>query len=221
MSKGSLLATCAAVTCVGIWVGLAGASAKVTNLSCNGTFHAGGTYDNIDVPAGAVCSLDGQTVNNNVTIEGQLIGSDLTVHGDVLSNKGQVVQIDTSTIDGDVTLKKLHGAPVDVDPVALEDLDVGGNETVQKSTGGTGDYTIATNTVHGNVNFKGNHIAGDAAVVDQTVDHDMTVSNNDGGGTKETDANHVTGKLKCHGNLGPFESHGNVAGHFKGGQCHP
>jgi hypothetical protein len=172
------------------------------------------------VPAGASCHLDGQTVNNNVTIEGQLIGSDLTVHGDVLSNKGQVVQIDTSTIDGDVTLKKLHSAPVDVDPVALEDLTVGGNVTLSKSTGGTGDYTIATNTVHGNVDIKSNHIAGDAAIVDQTVDHNMTVSNNDGGATKETDANHVTGNLKCHNNTGPFESHGNVAAHIKGGQCH-
>jgi hypothetical protein len=208
-------AVCAALVFAAVAQG--NAKGVRANLSCNGTEN-GQTFDNVDVPAGAVCNLNNDTILGDITVEGQLYGSVLDVGGSVTSFEGEVVQIDSSTIANNLKLRWLDGAPVSEDPVAIFDNDIGGSFWVKNSRGGTGEFQAASNTVSQDVVINKNMMDGNSTFADLSVTGDMTVYKNKGSGLKEVDANDVGGTLSCKQNKEPFESSGNTAGSIEG-QC--
>jgi len=195
-----------------------GAGARSSAFSCNGTFN-NQTFADVDVPASAVCRMSNDTVTGTITVEGQLFASTLDVGGDLLSDGGKVVQIDSSTIDGNLKVKNLHGAPADQDAVSIVINTIHGFLGVSFNKGGTGDFLVSSNTVDLTENVSFNTIAGDLAVAAETVTQKMKVNSNTGAGTKEVDGNTSSTLITCTSNAPPFESHGNSAPTVSG-QCH-
>jgi len=217
---GRLLLLLGAVGCCAAAIVATGAGARsAATFSCNGTFNDQ-TFKNVDVPSAAVCRLDTDTITGMVTVEGQLYASSLDVGGDVLALGGKVMQIDSSTIGGDLKAKNLSGAPSDQDAVAIVINEVHGNLIVKYNRGGTGDFLVSTDTVHGKENVSFNQIPGDLAVTAEDVrGGDLDVTYNTGVGTKEVDGNTSSTLIACNHNDSPFESHGNSAPRVSG-QCH-
>jgi hypothetical protein len=207
-------------------LGLGSASAGPgSTFFCNTTVSGTAAFNNVDVPSGAICAFDGTTSNHthisgNLTVEGRLVqATNVQLDGNLVAEKAQVVAMDNSTVNGDTTLHKLKNAPSNLDPVDLEDNTFNGSLTVTKSRGGTGDFTISTNTVNGDENDNQNKIAGDLSISAETVNGNLTIKGNTGSGTKEFDGNSVNGTLTCQKNKAPVESHANTATVFSGGQC--
>jgi hypothetical protein len=190
--------------------GAASAVAAASDLTCNGTYTRM-TLGNVTVPADAVCRLDSDALNGNITVSGQLYASSLDVSGNLSSQGGKVVQIDSSTIGGNVNVANLHDGPASQDSLSVEINDIGGNLVAQSNTSPTGDMLVSTNTVHGNEVEVFNTVSGDLAIVAETVSGNMAVFRNAGVGAKEVDANSVGNILLCLGNQAPFEAHGNAA----------
>jgi hypothetical protein len=215
--RGLLLGLGLAGCCVAAVIA-SGAGAKSTIFKCNGTFNHQ-TFGAVDVPANAVCRMQNDTINGSVTVEGQLFASVLDVSGDVSSDGGKVVQIDSSTISGDMKLKNMTGAPSNEDAVSIVINVIQGKLKIKNDSGGTGDFLTSTNTVHDKEKVSGNVIPGDLAVTAEQVDGDLIVNANTGGGTKEVDGNTSGTLISCNNNQNPFESHGNNAPTVSG-QCH-
>jgi hypothetical protein len=205
--------SCVAVTAFG--AGSAGALPP-PDLTCAGTFNSS-TYNNVNVPSGAVCNMQSDTILGNVTIDGQIYASSLTIAGSVSSLGGKVVQIDSSSIGGNFIVMHTKGGPSNQDSVSIQDNTIDGNLTVFKAfSSATGDELISSNTVHGNETEDHNRVSGDLAITAESVSGDMTVIRSKGLGTKEVDGNSVTGTLTCDKNKSPFEAHGNTAAHVNG-----
>jgi hypothetical protein len=185
-------------------------SAPPPNLVCNGTFN-NQTYSNVSVPSGSVCHLDSDTVTGNITVSGQIYASSLTVGGTVSSDGGQVVQIDSSTVGGDFSVKNLGNGPANQDSVSIVINTIGGNLIVQHNSSPTGDELVSTNTVHKNEIDASNQISGDLAITAETVAGSMVVFRNSGPGTKEVDGNTISNTLLCLQNQAPFEASDNKA----------
>src|SRR5689334_22567179 len=143
---------CAAVLATGV-----GARSSAT-FSCNGTFN-NQTYTDVDVPSSAVCNLNTVTVTGGITVEGQLFASSLDVGGDLLSEGGKLVQIDSSTIGGNLKLKHLAGAPSNQDVVSVVINTIHGKLVVKRTSGGTGDFLVSSNTVDLKENVSFNQIS--------------------------------------------------------------
>ncbi len=138
---------------------------------CAGSMGAVTVDDNLRVPDGATCDLDGTVVKGNILIEANatLNASMVTVEGNVQTDDGDAAEVTVvdSVVDGDVQIF----------------------DSVAASTSGT--------RVGGNVQYEGNE--GVLAVLSSDVDGDVQVFDNDGG-SKEIRGNTIGGNLQCEGN---------------------
>ena len=143
------------------------------------------TVENVYVPPGANCTLDGTTVTGNIKVESgaSLTARHVTVLGNVQADGASVVEVlASSSIGGSIQIKQGGSAWVEnvsvTGDIQFESNNgilsaagnqVGGNIQVFQNGGGP---TIANNTVNGNLQCKGNHSA-------------PTGGNNTVGGNKE------------------------------------
>ena len=169
---------------------LATATGARADEVCAGSLGAVTVDDNLVVPDGATCDLDGTVVKGNILIEpnATLRASMITVEGNIQTDDGGAAEVTVvdSLVDGDVQVF----------------------DSVAASTSGT--------RVGGNVQYEGND--GDLAVLSSEVDGDVQVFDNDGG-TKVIRANIIGGNLQCEGNDPIPHGGDNSVGGDAEGQC--
>jgi hypothetical protein len=220
-SKGYFLL--AAVTVAAALTVPAGASAKGLYV-CDGpigvidgfpaTYYPSTIDANVDVPAGATCSMFLATVTGNVTVEGSLFGTANTFEKNVVVDGGVVgfpvcfslicPPRGPTNIAGNFTAFNPAGLTLDV-------TDVAGNTTVDSGTG----YTeVAFSTVSGQLSFSNN--SGFIPLFASNVGKNLQFSGNTGGITIGFVT--VAGNLSCDSN-GPVPALSNVTASKEDGQC--
>jgi hypothetical protein len=139
--------------------------------SCRGTLGAV-TVDNLRVPAGATCTLNGTNVKGTVKVErnAKLVASGIRVVGNVQAENARSVKVNGgSRVGGSVQVKQGGGASVthstiagdiqydsNVAALTASSNRVGGSIQVIKNTGGV---TLSSNRVDGNLQCKENRPA--------------------------------------------------------------
>jgi hypothetical protein len=167
ITAGRLAVLCAAV---GV-TALVPATAQAEETTCRGTIGAQ-TVDNLRVPDGAACTLNGTRVQGTVKVESAatLRAKDVRVIGNVQGENAQRVNVvEGSKVGGSVqvvqgTFAKVKESRVKADILYDENTGrvsalsnrVGGNIQAFKNTGGV---EIATNRVDGNLQCKENEPA--------------------------------------------------------------
>jgi hypothetical protein len=158
----------AAAMIIGFTLALAPGVAQAEERVCRGTIGAR-TVDNLRVPQGASCTLNGTTVKGTVKVERQarLVANDARVIGNVQAeNARRVVVRDGSRIGGSVQIVQGGAARVarsnvngdilyDENNLALRVLrnEVGGDVQAFQNTGGV---EIRGNRIDGNLQCKAN-----------------------------------------------------------------
>lgn len=182
------------------------ASADVT---CTGTIGAQTIDDNVVVPSGASCTLDGTTVEGNVLIGpgASLTARDATVDGNIqdddndaghvaVSNsrvvgnvqleQGASAAVTGNAIDGDLQLEANRGA------LRADANDIGGNLQANQNTGG---LTINGNTIDGNLQCQANDPAPTGSGNTVRGDAEDQCANLTGGGGGGPGTARQTGRL--------------------------
>jgi hypothetical protein len=142
--------------------------AKALPGSCRGTIGAT-SVEEVDVPVGATCTLDGTTVAGNVTIEGggTLVARNISVDGDVQAEGALVVNVTgRSTIGGNFQIEDggsstITGARIDGDlkwesqsgRLEARGNAIGGNLEADDNGGG---LTLSGNVLGGDLQCEGN-----------------------------------------------------------------
>ncbi len=162
----------------------------MADVVCSGTIGAMPIDDNIAVPGGATCVLDGTVVDGNVLVapNATLRATDVDVSGNIQTDDGGASEVTvlSSVVDGDIQVF----------------------DSSRANVGGT--------TVGGNIQLEGND--DDLVVTANQVDGDVQLFGNDGG-TKRITGNTIGGNLQCTGN-DPVPTGGdNVVQGNAEGQC--
>jgi hypothetical protein len=187
-----------------------------------------GDFENVVVPAGAVCFLRFSTVSGNV-----LLGAGsktFIVQSEVAGNVGgtdaEILQLNTAEVGGN--LEVVGGSVDDIQPFSFDVAICRGTKIAGNANfSGTTDIVVYStsacggngpNMIGGNFNVSGNHVR--VIVRDTNVGGTMSVKDNVVTGEFSIDHNVVTGKLACSGNVAPIVVGGpNTAAKFTGGQC--
>jgi hypothetical protein len=131
--------------------GSGGGGGPTSAEACHGTLGSE-TVENVNVPSGATCTLDGTRVQGNVFVRAdarlvslgaRVIGniqaenarsvevrSGTVVGGNIQVNQGDASSIIRANVDGDIQLEQNYG------PQVVEDTGVGGNMQVNQNSGG-------------------------------------------------------------------------------------
>ncbi|MGL5851687.1 MAG: hypothetical protein ACRCZD_12990, partial [Phycicoccus sp.] len=119
---------------------------------CRGSIGAT-TLDNIRVPTGATCTLDGTVLNGTLKVErgGTLYAGGIRVNGNLQAEGHRLVRVYTSRVGGSVQL--VQGGTVDV-----RGTTVTGDVQLFSNTTGRVSY-LAANRIDGNLQCKGNRPA--------------------------------------------------------------
>jgi hypothetical protein len=164
---GSTRKLCTAVVCAALGAAALPAAAAAEETDCVGTAPA--TVDNLRVPEGAVCTLNGTIVEGTIKVEtdATLDARFVRVVGNVQGENAERVMLTSSEIGGQVQVKQGGGAEVtesritgdiqldqnDGEPQRVADNDVNGSVQVMKNVGGV---EISTNIIDGNLQCKEN-----------------------------------------------------------------
>lgn len=156
---------------VSIVIGLAWATttdALANDLQCTGTV-TGGIYENLEVPIGATCVLNGTRVDGNIFVRtgAALQASDIEVEGNIQAEGAAVVTVNNnSTVGGNIQLKQ--GGSSFLDQVIVEgDIQLESNSQPQ---------SVTRNTVGGNIQIVQN--TGGAAIFDNRIDGNLQCKQN-------------------------------------------
>ncbi|MGL5865191.1 MAG: hypothetical protein ACRCYX_04855 [Dermatophilaceae bacterium] len=136
---------------VGSAVALAPTAAAEERV-CRGSIGAV-TLDDIRVPTGATCTLNGTALNGTLKVErgGTLYASRVRVNGNIQAEGHRLVRVYTSQVGGSVQL--VQGGTVDVRSTAIKG-------DAQLFSNATGRVTyLASNRVDGNLQCKDNQPA--------------------------------------------------------------
>lgn len=197
-----------------------------------------GVHDNVVVPPGASCVLNGATVRGNVIAlaDSKLAVTFSTVHGNVEGRRADSVVVSDSTVRENVTI--VEGGPAagpvlggiactavtNVCEAAVFRSTVRGNVHIEKVVGSVRVGSILIPTLgapvpNGNVQVEDNVIpAGeDLVVANNTVAQNIQVYKNTGPGNKTVSVNSGAA-IQCFDNPLPFVGGPNGAGK-KEGQC--
>jgi hypothetical protein len=108
------------------------------------------SVDDIRVPTGATCTLNGTRVDGNVTVESgaTLFAVSVDVDGNIDADRASLVVVEAgSYVDGNIDISRSG-------TVVVDSSQVGGNLKAEANTGGV---TISNNTIHGNLQCKDNN----------------------------------------------------------------
>jgi hypothetical protein len=211
--------------------------AQAGDTTCIGTLV--GTHDNVVVPSGATCVLNGTQVRGNVKAlpNSRLQVNSANIRGDLDGDQADYVQIVSSTIGGNVSL--IGGGPAtgvlppggffctvvgNLCEASVLGTTVMGNVHIEKVTGSVrvGSVLIPAfgfPVPNGNVQVYDNNItAGDDLVVAfNTVRQNIQVYKNRGPGSKTVTQN-TADTIQCFENMLPFVGGPNGTAK-KQGQC--
>ncbi len=204
-----------------------GGARAAADFVCNGVF-AGGTYNNVVVPAGGACSLDNTTILGNVTVKTgadftvSTSSGDSTIHGSVKGDACDSIDLESTglnfrvVVGGDVTITNctgftFSGARGDSSGPPPQSMLLGGNVKCDNNAGGcVFDYVIIGEKLECNGN--------DGCTLNSSaVANNVTMNNNTGPGVI-VDNSAIAGNLSCSGNAFASGSPNTVSG-TKSGQC--
>ncbi len=183
-----------------------------------------GTLDNVIVPAGTSCTLEGSVVvEGNVEAHGaaDVIIDGIIIHGNIAieESNGTEITIRGAQVDGNVSLVK-NTADVEVQVV---DTAVGGNVTLVENEAVfifVGSCGRGGNTVASNVTVK-NNSGGFVVVNCSHVAGNVTVKHNSGNFNTQVNFNTVDGNVTVKHNSGRLLviccSHNSIGNAFVGG----
>lgn len=147
------------------------AAPAVADVTCTGTIGAQTIGDNVIVPDGAQCTLDGTTVDGNVLVgrSAQLTARNVTIDGNIQDDNGNAgnVTVTNSRVNGNIQLEQgtsvtVTGTDIDGDlqlesnrgALRSDGNEIGGNLQANQNTGG---LTINGNTIDGNLQCQSNN----------------------------------------------------------------
>lgn len=156
---------------------------------CTGTIGAQTIGDDVRVPAGAACTLDGTIVDGNVLVGP---GARLTVTG--------------ATIDGNI-----QDDGGSAGHVAVTDARIGGNIQLEQGS----SAAVADTTIDGDLQLESN--VGQLRATGSTIGGNLQANQNTGGLTIID--NRIDGNLQCQSNAPAPTGGGNVVEGSAEGQC--
>jgi hypothetical protein len=199
---------------------------SAANLNCTGAV-VGGTYNNVTVPAGAHCSLDGTrvlgsvTVQTNASLDTSQTSGDTTVAGNVNGKNCAYIDLESpsnahrTAIGGDLNITNcndgaFNGARGGSSAGPPPNMLIGGKVNCSGNPSGcVFDYTVIGKDLTCNGN-------GDCDLESDAVGGNVTINNNGGGGFVFNGI--IGGNLSCSGNTGLVGTGNTVAGN-ETGQC--
>jgi hypothetical protein len=205
--------------------GAPGAVAKETQCTGGSANPLSGTHDNVVVPPGASCFVDGAVVNgtlkaleDSTLTADPLLGGDSSTFGNVVGDKAEVVRFLDNTVLGNFEFREGESVELNRD-VAVADNIVGGNLKIEKMTGA---MDVVGNTVGGKIQVVENLIQGGfntLFVQENEVAGHLQVFENLGPGDKSVNFNAVDKNLQCFDNAPPFTGQPNTVFGKAQGQC--
>jgi hypothetical protein len=209
--------------------------AWAAETECVGTLT--GVYDNVVVPPGAFCTLQGALVTGNVKVleDATLQANASTIRGNVEGPQVRQILLQFETqvggnllikgadpgttngfdinvhIEGNVLLEENQGR------VFIDAAIVDGNLAVKNNIS-QGFLEVEFNTVGGNLNIEDNVVLSEMSVLGNRVTKNMQVNNNTGPTSKKVINNTVGKNLQCFENDPPFIGGPNAAQKAEG-QC--
>jgi hypothetical protein len=169
---------------------VAATPAVADDTQCVGVFT--GVADNIVVPSGAECMLEGAQVSGNALAEPDsmlFIGPGTNVRGSVEAKPGVHTGSFQATIGGNYTcdhcffedvVESLVGGNVDITGAAdgdfIIDSEVGGNVHIEESSAGLFAFVVEGTTIGGDLKFEKN--TGPTVIGENTVHGDLQIFDN-------------------------------------------
>jgi len=138
------------------------------DATCTG-FIGAVTVNNLEVPQGANCTLDGTTVMGNIKIQNgaTLIAQRIRVNGNIQADGASYVEVLAgSSVGGNIQLKQGGSARV-------EDLNINGDIQIESNYG---TFSILRNWVGGNIQVFQN--SGDASITSNMVNGNLQCKEN-------------------------------------------
>lgn len=183
----------------------------------------GGTYDDIEVPAGMICVLQDAAVTNSVTAfaGSRLFIRNTQIGGDVRGVGASAVQVsEETTIAGDMSV--LNANDTFFASCSVDNATILGDLTCARNDPGSPIIRAEQGPtfIGGSVSLTGNVIpAGHVMLLlNAGLGADADVTDNSGPGFKGVSGNTVAGKLQCKRNDPTFSGGPNTAAKAKG-QC--
>ena len=163
----------------------------------------GGTHDDIIVPPGATCILDGVNVRGNVTVQQDAVFKMFftQVGGNVQGKNADVIQMQFSTVGGNLKVPNA-GHPDYLSAFTLLST-VDGNAHINNHRNGA--ILLQSSQFLGNLHVRGNSGSsfGEFAV-DNFVAGNFDFEENGPGGLRKVLDNTVGERLRCRDNAAPF-----------------
>jgi hypothetical protein len=193
------------------------ATTTSSDLRCRGTVT--GTFQDVIVPAGATCTIQGSTVNGNVLARerSRLFISATRVAGNIDGVAASVVQVKGGSVGGNIEVGD-GSSPGEVGvAVYAGTVLTRGDLRVRRMN--TGEIRIADIRLrNGSITVEENFVSSSLRVVRNFVAKDVTVRRNRGAGQKIVRNNEVLQTIKCEENAPPFVGGPNQAARAEG-QC--
>ena len=193
-----------------------------TLTECTGVLPPG-TYDNIIVPAGAACTIDGSVIRGNVLAltDSRLFMSNDQVIGFIKGDGADIVQIVSTTVGGVIFIQNgsLSGGGGIVNVlIANGTVVTGGSIHVENMV--TDIISIYNTTVtNGSIEVIGNTTEAFLQTEFNTVSQNVDVFDNGGPGGKFLTNNTAGVAVRCFGNTGAFIAGGPNFAPSRQGQC--
>lgn len=199
-------------------VALEGSGGSGNTTECVGALT--GTFDNVEVPPDAECTLTNSIVRGWVKArqDSRLFMFNNDVGGNIEGHKAMAVQVLLNTVGGNIHIREAGDLEVLSAVVLLSVVD--GNIHIHKGRFPFGDWAVqASEVTKGNIHVEHNGTIFGSGLLDNIVDGNVHVFHNFGGGEKFVVFNTIDGNLHCRHNDPPFASLGNVVTGQTQGQC--
>jgi hypothetical protein len=183
----------------------------------------GGTYTDVEVPAGKICVLSGVTVTKSVKAfaDARLFIQSSQIGGNVRGLNASAVQVNgESTIAGNMNVQGAHD--LQYASCAVDNATINGDLICADNNPGSPIIRAeqGPTSIGGNVKLVDNDIPGGHVMLflNASVGQDADVRRNSGAGFKSVSGNTITGELACRKNDPTFTGGPNTAGTILG-QC--
>jgi len=210
-------------------IALVSVGAQADDFYCAETLGMDYEYENIIVPYGAHCKLEGTKVKGNVMVKhgGALWTYEAMIDGNIEAYGPEYMKINASYVDGNIDITKTTDVPEAGFPNEICESKVGGNIELYENYA---PYDVGCedgNHVYGNIKIEKNYIAKDFGtpyainVAYNKVKGNIQFNDNMSDyGEFNIYKNYINGNLECYGNYPYPIGGGNTVYGNAEGQCY-